>query len=130
MTTPQRPRAVIADDDAVIRRVLGLLLQREGFEVHSAGDGEQAVVLVREVRPDVVFLDAMMPGTDGYDACRQIRSEQGETSRPTIVMVTAAGQPEDRARASEAGVDSFITKPFSPSGLSSQVRDIRQRAGW
>ncbi len=128
--TDRAPRAVIADDDAVIRRVLGLLLQREGLEVHSANDGEEAVALVHQVRPDVVFLDAMMPGTDGYDACRRIRSEQDEAARPTIVMVTAAGQAEDRERATEAGVDSFITKPFSPSGLSAQVREIRQRGGW
>ena len=128
--TARQPRAVIADDDAVIRRVLGLLLQREGLEVHPANDGEEAVALVREVRPDVVFLDAMMPGTDGYDACRRIRTEQDEASQPTIVMVTAAGQAEDRERATEAGVDTFITKPFSPSGLSAQVREIRQRAGW
>ena len=128
--TASPPRAVIADDDAVIRRVLGLLLQREGLEVHSANDGEEAVALVREVRPHVVFLDAMMPGTDGYDACRRIRTERDEASQPTIVMVTAAGQAEDRERATEAGVDTFITKPFSPSGLSAQVREIRQRAGW
>ncbi len=128
--TDRAPRAVIADDDAVIRRVLGLLLQREGLEVHSANDGEEAVTLVHEVRPDVVFLDAMMPGTDGYDACRRIRTEQDEAFQPTIVMVTAAGQAEDRERAIEAGVDTFITKPFSPSGLSAQVREIRQRAGW
>ena len=129
MSSLPRPRAVIADDDAVIRRVLGLLLQREGFEVHPANDGEQAVTLVREVRPHVVFLDAMMPGTDGYAACRRIRSDN-DAAQPTIVMVTAAGQAEDRERAGEAGVDAFITKPFSPSGLSAQVREIRQRAGW
>lgn len=129
MTAPT-PRAVIADDDAVIRRVLGLLLQREGFEVYPAVDGEEAVGLVRDVRPDVVFLDAMMPGTDGYEACRRIRADQDEGYQPIIVMVTAAGQAEDRERASKAGVDSFITKPFSPSGLSAQVRQIRQRAGW
>ena len=129
MTAPP-PRAVIADDDAVIRRVLGLLLQRQGLEVHAAGDGDEAVALVHEVRPDVVFLDAMMPGTDGYEACRRIRAAEDQTCRPTIVMVTAAGQAEDRERATEAGVDTFITKPFSPSGLSAQVREMRQRAGW
>ena len=128
--TDRAPRAVIADDDAVIRRVLGLLLQREGLEVHSANDGEEAVALVHEVRPDVVFLDAMMPGTDGYDACRHIRAEAGSGAQPVIVMVTAAGQAEDRERATDAGVDAFITKPFSPSRLSAQVEEIRQRAGW
>ncbi|MDP9417247.1 MAG: response regulator [Actinomycetota bacterium] len=128
--TATSARAVIADDDAVIRRVLGLLLQREGFEVHAASDGEQAVELARQLRPAVVFLDAMMPVTDGYNACRRIRAELDDASQPVVVMVTAAGQAEDREQAAAAGVDEFITKPFSPSRLSQQVREIRQRGGW
>ncbi len=124
-----RPRAVIADDDAVIRRMLGLLLHREGFDVHAAQDGEEAVELVGQLRPEVVFLDAMMPVTDGYDACRRIRADVPLGDQPVIVMITGGGQAEDRARASAAGVDSFLTKPFSPSALSAQVREIRLRAG-
>ena len=128
--TGGRPRAVIADDDAVIRRVLGLLMQREGFEVHAAADGDEAVELVREVFPQVVFLDARMPGTDGYDACRRIRSELDLASQPVVVMVTGAGQAEDRERATAAGIDAFVTKPFSPSGLSARIRELRARGGW
>ena len=123
------PQVVIADDDAVIRRVLGLLLQREGFVVHAAADGQEAVVLVRQVFPELVFLDAMMPVVDGYEACRQIRTELHGDAQPVIVMVTGAGQAEDRERATVAGVDAFITKPFSPSRLSAQIREIRQRTG-
>lgn len=128
--TGRRPRAVIADDDAVIRRVLGLLMQREGFEVHVAADGDEAVELVREVVPQVVFLDAMMPGIDGYDACRRIRSEFDLAAQPVVVMVTGAGQAEDRERATAAGVDAFVTKPFSPSGLSARMRELRAVGGW
>ncbi len=128
--TPVRPRVVIADDDAVIRRMLGLLLQREGLEVHAAGDGEEALQLVLDLQPKIVFLDAMMPLVDGYEACRRIRAEMAADSQPVIVMVTGTGQAEDRQRAAAAGFEAFVTKPFSPSGLSAQIRDIRQRAGW
>ncbi|MDP9393610.1 MAG: response regulator [Actinomycetota bacterium] len=127
--TGDRPRAVVADDDAVIRRLLGLLLQREGFDVHAAVDGEQALRLVRDVVPQVVFLDAMMPVVDGYDACRRIREDVAARVQPVIVMVTGAGQAEDRERATAAGVDAFVTKPFSPSGLSAQLREIAARVG-
>jgi CheY-like chemotaxis protein len=118
------PTAVVADDDAVIRRLLTQLLRREGFTVHSAADGGHAVALVREVHPLVVFLDALMPVADGYTACRRIRSELDPAAQPVIVMVTGAGQGEDRELATAAGVDAFITKPFSPSRLSAQVREI------
>ena len=129
MSGPGEQHVVIADDDAVIRRVLGLLLQREGFEVHAAGDGREAVDLVREVRPRVVFLDALMPEMDGYEACRIIRAESGPGHEPVVVMVTGAGQAEDRERAAAAGFDDFVTKPFSPSRLREKVREIRERTG-
>ncbi len=122
--TGSGPTAVVADDDAVIRRVLTQLLRREGLEVHAAADGDEAVDLARDMQPVVVFLDALMPVTDGYTACRRIRSELDEAAQPVIVMVTGAGQGEDRERATAAGVDAFITKPFSPSRLSAQVREI------
>ena len=125
--TDRVPRAVIADDDAVIRRVLGLLLEREGLEVHAATDGEEAVALVHELRPDVVFLDAMMPPPDGYDVCARIRAELDEAAQPRIVMITAAGQPADRDRARTAGVDHFVTKPFSPSALADYLRTVSAR---
>ena len=107
--------------------MLALLVQREGFEAHAAENGEGALALVRAVQPVVVFLDAMMPPPDGYDVCARIRAELDEAAQPRIVMITAAGQPADRDRARTAGVDHFVTKPFSPSALADYLRTVSAR---
>jgi len=119
------PVAVVADDDGVTRRVLTMLLQRQGYRVLVAVDGEGALQHVRDARPDVVFLDARMPAPDGYDVCRTIREESPPGSQPYVTMITAAGQDDDRTRAAEVGVDEFLTKPFSPSHLSARLRALR-----
>lgn len=122
---PPAPVAVVADDDGVTRRVLTLLLQRQGYEVLVAVDGQGALQLVRDASPSVVFLDARMPAPDGYEVCRTIRAESTSTKHPYVAMITAAGQDEDRVRATEAGVDEFLTKPFSPSRISARLRALR-----
>jgi len=119
------PVAVVADDDGVTRRMLTLLLQRQGYRVLVAVDGEGALRHVRESRPAVVFLDARMPAPDGYEVCRTIRAEHPADAQPHVTMITAAGQDDDRKRAVEVGVDEFLTKPFSPSHLSAQLRAMR-----
>ncbi len=124
---PDSPVAVVADDDGVTRRVLTLLLQRQGYRVLVAVDGEGALQLVRDVRPGVVFLDARMPAPDGYDVCRTIRAESPSDAQPYITMITAAGQDDDRERAADVGVDEFLTKPFSPSHLSARLRALQAR---
>ncbi len=118
------PVAVVADDDGVTRRVLTMLLQRQGYRVLVAVDGEGALQLVRKERPGVVFLDARMPAPDGYEVCRTIRAETPEDEQPYVTMITAAGQDDDRERAAEVGVDEFLTKPFSPSHLSARLRAL------
>jgi two-component system, OmpR family, phosphate regulon response regulator PhoB len=119
------PVALVADDDGVTRRVLTLLLQRQGYRVVVAVDGEGALRLVRDARPDVVFLDARMPAPDGYEVCRTIRAEAPSDAQPYVTMITAAGQDDDRERAVGVGVDEFLTKPFSPSHLSARLRALR-----
>jgi two-component system, OmpR family, phosphate regulon response regulator PhoB len=121
---PAAPVALIADDDGVTRRVLTLLLQRQGYRVYVAVDGEGALRVVRDERPDVVFLDARMPAPDGYEVCRTIRAEAPSDAQPYITMITAAGQDDDRERAVGVGVDEFLTKPFSPSHLSARLRAL------
>ena len=119
------PMAVIADDDGATRRVLQVLLEREGYDVLVAVDGESAVQLVRDARPAVVFLDARMPAPDGYEVCRMIRSELAPADQPYVTMLTASGRDDDRERAAAAGVDEFLTKPFSPSRVSARLHQLR-----
>lgn len=119
------PVAVIADDDGATRRVLTLLLEREGYRVLVAVDGSGAVQLVRDGHPLVVFLDARMPAPDGYEVCRIIRADASLTRQPHITMLTASGREDDRERASAAGVDEFLTKPFSPSRVSARLHALR-----
>jgi DNA-binding response OmpR family regulator len=123
------PVAVVADDDGVTRRVLTLLLERTGYRVLVAVDGESALTLVRDARPGVVFLDARMPAPDGYEVCRTIRAELPPDAQPYVAMITAAGRDDDRERATEVGVDEFLTKPFSPSRVSARLTALRNGAG-
>jgi DNA-binding response OmpR family regulator len=98
-------------------------LEREGFEVASAGDGEQAVALAREFDPDVIVLDLMLPGIDGIEACRQIRA----FSDAYIVMLTARVDEVDRIVGLSTGADDYVTKPFSPGELMARVRAMLRR---
>jgi CheY-like chemotaxis protein len=122
--SPATQVVVVADDDRVTRRVLSALLERHGYEVHTAADGDETLALVKALRPSALF-DAMMPPPDGYEVCALIRADSDlAATQPVIVMVTAAGQEADRARAVEAGVDDFVTKPFSPSQLSAKLQQL------
>ena len=115
--------AVVADDDGVIRRLLTMMLQRQGFTVLVAEDGQRALHLVRSGRPSVVFLDAHMPVINGYEVCWRIRAE-AQQPEPTVIMLTAGGQDSDRRRATAAGVNEFLTKPFSPSKLGARLQRL------
>jgi CheY-like chemotaxis protein len=115
--------AVVADDDGVIRRVLTMMLERHGFTVLVAEDGQTALQHIRNGRPSVVFLDAHMPVIDGFEVCRRIRAE-AQRPEPTVIMLTAGGQDSDRRRATAAGVSEFLTKPFSPSKLGARLQEL------
>lgn len=116
-------RIVVADDSSTILAMLDLALRREGYEPAIAEDGVRALELIREHRPELVILDAVMPGADGYDVCKALR-EDASAARPYVIMLTAGGRDSDRARADDAGVDEFMTKPFSPSALRARVKEI------
>lgn len=123
LTTSSGHVAVVADDDGATRRILTVLLERHLYVVWLAVDGRAAIDLIADKQPDVVFLDAQMPGADGYEVCRTIRAES-PGRQPWVFMITAAGQDADRQLALEVGVDQFLTKPFSPSQLSEQLKQL------
>ncbi len=122
-TRPAGLRALVVDDEPPLVKVVSTYLEREGFDVQSAGDGERAVALAREFRPDVIVLDLMLPGMDGLEACWQIRS----FSDAYIVMLTARAEEIDRIVGLSTGADDYVTKPFSPGELMARVRAMLRR---
>jgi DNA-binding response OmpR family regulator len=111
---------VVADDDADILDLVTLTLERAGHVVHCAPDGEQALELVRQERPDVAVLDVAMPKLDGFELARQLRSDPG-TSEVQIVPLTARVQERDTDADRAAGANEYIRKPFSPQELQKRV---------
>jgi len=121
--SPTGLRALVVDDEPPLVKVVCTYLEREGFDVVSAGDGEQAVALARELDPDVIVLDLMLPGIDGIEACRRIRA----FSDAYIVMLTARVEEIDRIVGLSTGADDYVTKPFSPGELIARVRAMLRR---
>ncbi len=120
-------RVLVVDDDEVIRQLIAVNLTLEGFEVETATDGEDCLERVRDVMPDVVTLDVMMPCLDGWVTAHRLRSEE-ETSHIKVVLITARAQEDDRRRGLGIGVDAYLTKPFDPAELIQVVRDLAARA--
>jgi two-component system alkaline phosphatase synthesis response regulator PhoP len=116
-------RLVIADDSATILALVALAVEKDGYEPATATNGKDALEVIREHRPELVILDALMPGMTGYEVCRALR-EDVDAPRPHVIMLTAAAREVDKALAEEVGVDEFVTKPFSPSVLRARVREI------
>jgi CheY-like chemotaxis protein len=109
-------KLLIVDDEDNIRRLLAATLTGGDYDVIQARDGTQALELTRRERPDFVVLDVSMPGVDGIEVCRQIKADSA-LRHTTVVMLTAQSQAETRRRATQAGADAFLTKPFSPLQL-------------
>ena len=120
---PGRSRALVVDDEPGLVEVVVAYLEREGFEVTAAADGEQAVELARSLSPEVIVLDLMLPGIDGLDACRQIRT----FSDAYIVMLTAKSEEHDTIIGLTSGADDYVTKPFSPGELVARIRALQRR---
>jgi two-component system response regulator MtrA len=111
-------RVLIVDDDTALAEMLGIVLRGEGFEPAFCGDGDRALGIFRESKPDLVLLDLMLPGKDGIDVCRQIRAESGVP----IVMLTAKTDTIDVVVGLESGADDYIVKPFKPKELVARIR--------
>lgn len=110
---------MLVEDDPIIRQTVEYALRRAGFDVVSTGDGAEAVELAATARPDLVLLDLMLPGLDGYQVAQRLRVDDKETA---IIMVTALDQERDKVRGLDAGADDYITKPFSMDELLARVR--------
>ena len=117
-------KVLLADDEEDILMLVSATLGGDDrYELILARDGEQALNLAREERPDLMFLDVMMPKMDGFEVCGKLKSDEA-TSDIKIVMLTAMAQELDRAKAEEAGVDFYFTKPFSPTALLDKVGEL------
>jgi DNA-binding response OmpR family regulator len=116
-------RVLLIEDDSRIRRVLRLALQDEGYDVAEAADGELGLEELARDEPDVVLLDLMLPGMDGFSVCRRIRSD----SRVPVIMVTARTDSHDVVAGLEAGADDYVTKPLVAKELSARIRALLRR---
>jgi DNA-binding response OmpR family regulator len=115
---------LVVDDEPIVREVVVRYLEHEGYSTLEAADGNSARELLRGDEPDLVVLDVMLPGTDGLELCRWIRSR----SELPVIMLTARGEEADRIVGLELGADDYVTKPFSPRELAARVRTVLRRA--
>ena len=121
-------KILIVDDEPNILISLEYLMKREGFEVHVARDGAQALAAARRERPRLVLLDVMMPGKSGFEVCQELRAD--DALKDTLVlMLTAKGRETDLAKGLGVGADAYVTKPFSTKELVQKVRQMLAGAG-
>ena len=118
---------LVVEDDSNIRELISFNLKNEGHQVFEANDGEAGIDKARKKLPDLILLDLMLPGIQGLDVCRIIKSDQ-ETKNTPIIMVTAMGQEEDIVKGLETGADDYITKPFSIKVLLARVKSVLRRS--
>ena len=116
---------LVADDDADIVRFVEVNLRLEGLRVVIARDGAEALTKALELQPDLVLLDVLMPGINGYDVCAQLRADPRGAGVP-VILLTANFISADHDRAREVGADDFVVKPFDPSDLMAKVRSLLQ----
>lgn len=115
---------LVVDDDATTLEVLHTVLDLEEFAVLTASDGQSALDIATSSAPDVIVLDVMMPGLDGYQVCRALKDDP-RTSEIPVVLLTARDQPDDREQGTAAGCDLYLTKPFSPLTLITHLNDLQ-----
>src|ERR1700688_4625247 len=118
-------RVLVVDDDEVIRRLIAVNLQLEGFEVETAVDGQDCLDKVADIDPDVITLDVMMPRLDGWETAVQLRRSP-DTAHIKVVLISARAQEDDKAHGAQVGADAYLTKPFDPNEM---IRIVRELAG-
>ncbi len=123
MTNRETPLVLVADDEEDIRALVAFRLQRAGYDVITAADGEEALTLATTRLPDVVVLDMMMPKASGLEVTRSLRGQDTTKDIP-VILLTARAQEADVASGFEAGVDDYVKKPFSPKDLQLRVQAL------
>jgi two-component system, OmpR family, response regulator ResD len=123
-TIPSMPTVLVVDDEPIVRDVVVRYLRRDGYETREAATGDEARQILEAESPELVVLDVMLPGTDGLELCRWIRSR----SELPVIMLTARGEETDRIVGLELGADDYVTKPFSPRELTVRVRNVLRRS--
>jgi len=118
-----RPRVLIVDDDPLIRRVVRAVLEDGSYDLDEASSGEEALRVAHGHPPDVVLLDVMMPGLDGFEVAARMKND-ALLRDAVVVMLTAKDTPEDRRRGIESGADAYFTKPFSPLELLTTISGV------
>ncbi len=116
-------RILIADDEPYLIRSLSYILRKEGYQVDTAMDGLEALEMVRRLKPRLLFLDLQLPKIDGFEVCRQIKSDP-QLQKTYIILLTAKGQDEDRRRGLAAGADEYLKKPYSPKEVVMHLQDL------
>ncbi len=121
-----QPHVLIVEDEPALVELLSYNLEKAGFQINVARDGDEALLAVQERKPDIVLLDWMLPYVSGIEICRRIRRNPDTRDLP-IILLTARGEEDDRIRGLEAGADDYVVKPFSPSELVARVRAVLRR---
>jgi two-component system alkaline phosphatase synthesis response regulator PhoP len=114
---------LVADDEPFVQRSLAFVLKKEGFDVITADNGQEAMEKAKEFRPKIIFLDIMMPKVNGFNVCRAIKSDEALKDSHVIIL-TAKGQEVDKEMGYREGADQFMTKPFSPREVIEKIRSI------
>jgi DNA-binding response OmpR family regulator len=117
---PHRPLVVVADDDALLRSLVEFKLKGRGYRVIAVGDGDEALATIAREQPDLVVLDAMMPGPDGFEVLRRMKAEMGLAETP-VVMLTARKLESDIVGALQLGASDYLVKPFIPEELAMRI---------
>lgn len=116
-----KKKILAVDDEPNILMSIEFILEMEGYEVHVARDGEEALEVAERVRPDLILLDVNMPRKDGYEVCRILR-ERKDSAGTKVIMLTAKGQTLEKKKGIEVGADQYVTKPFSAEDLLKKIR--------
>jgi DNA-binding response OmpR family regulator len=116
-------KILVVDDDAFIRRPLEFMLAHEGFSPRTAINGDDCMQKVAEQRPDLIILDVMMPGRDGFEVCKTLKKHPDYAGIP-VILLSARGREHDRERGLSLGAADFMTKPYSPANLIRRVREL------
>lgn len=126
MTLLSQKKILIADDNENIREALTYLLEDAGYRLWLAKDGADTLRMAKEVLPDILFLDIMMPEINGYDVCRAIKSDPA-LNHIYVIMLTAKGQASEQELGKAVGADEYIVKPFSPMEILSRIKNILEK---